>query len=107
MDLKVDEYNRDIDRIAQKFRDIFERFMAIINENKHNVFSFKISLNKDKHNLNGPNSFPVHLLRLEKKRSILLEWDCFECRMKGEEKDNYDYEPIKEKLIPHTAKRIG
>jgi hypothetical protein len=46
VDLAVDEYNKEIADllIAKKFRDIFDSFLTIVNENQHKLFNFKISL---------------------------------------------------------------
>jgi len=52
--------------------------------NSNNKSAFKVKINTDLHQVNGPNSYPI-IVESKKKGKNAVDWDsdCYECRVES------------------------
>lgn len=63
-----------------------EKFIVDVNSNSS--CTFRVKLNKDFHNSNGPNAFPIIIESKKKGKDAIADWysDCRECRLESSER---------------------
>jgi len=81
--LQIDEMDLQVTDACKSLRSTMETFINFINASKE--ASFKVFIDTDNHNINGPNAFPIVFKSKKGKQPITL-WasDCCKCRLESD-----------------------
>ena len=81
--LQIDEMDLQVTDACKSLRNIMETFITFINASKD--ASFKVFIDSDNHNINGPNAFPI-LFKSKKGKQPITLWasDCCKCRVESD-----------------------
>jgi len=81
--LQIDEMDLQVTDACKSLRSTMETFINFINASKE--ASFKVFVDTDNHNINGPNAFPIVFKSKKGKQPITL-WasDCCKCRLESD-----------------------